>query len=120
MFWELYQISQINEANTKARKAENRVQVQRAHIDMLEARMEALALACQSMWELLRDRSKLTEEDLLEKMQEVDLRDGQADGRMSKEAAVCSYCDRKSPAKRKSCIYCGKPIGGNNGHAFNV
>ena len=42
----------------------------------LEASVDHLALACQAMWELLRGQVGVTEEQLLAKMKEVDLRDG--------------------------------------------
>ena len=42
--------------------------------------MDRLALASQSLWEIVREQTGLTAEDLQKKILEVDLRDGNADG----------------------------------------
>ena len=73
----------------------------------LDERVDKLVLACMAMWELLKDRTELTEEDLMAKVQEVDLRDGQADGKVSKTVAKCPKCGRTMSPRHKKCLYCG-------------
>jgi hypothetical protein len=34
------------------------------------------------MWEIIRDQSSITDEELVEKITEIDLRDGVVDGKM--------------------------------------
>jgi hypothetical protein len=41
---------------------------------------------------------------------EIDLRDGQADGRIGTSVSDCPSCGRKVNARRGSCLFCGEPI----------
>jgi hypothetical protein len=74
----------------------------------LASRVDRLTLACVAMWELLREQTQLTDEQLLEKVREVDLRDGQLDGKISnKQLRRCQQCDRVMSPRHARCIYCG-------------
>ena len=66
-------------------------------------------MACQAMWELLESRTKFTQDDLEKKMEEIDLRDGIKDGKISKTVATCPSCGRKTSIRRPTCLYCGEP-----------
>ena len=72
-----------------------------------EDRLNRLTLICQALWELLRDRGELTEEDLITKISEIDLRDGRADGKISKQIKHCPKCDRVMSPRHQKCMYCG-------------
>lgn len=78
-----------------------------AEVRRLESRADRLALVCQALWELLRERTDLTDSDLIKRVHEVDLRDGVADGRMTPMPVVCPACQRQSTSKRDECLYCG-------------
>ena len=69
--------------------------------------IERLRLACQAMWELLRDKHGLSDDDIEDKIQEIDLRDGVADNKMTTTMVVCSSCGRKGKSYRSACLYCG-------------
>jgi hypothetical protein len=84
----------------------------RTQLRALEATVERQALACQAMWELLQQHLPVGEKDLLKKMEQIDLRDGVADGRMTPQASTCTACGRTVHAKRKNCLYCGADVGG--------
>jgi len=81
-------------------------QAARTAVD-IEERLDKLMLINMAMWELIRDRSKLTEADLLAKVQELDLRDGVPDGKMTRTVSKCSKCDRTMSPRHQSCMYCG-------------
>ncbi len=76
----------------------------------LERRVELLMVVCQAQWELLRDRTGLTEEELAAKITEVDARDGTADGRIGAAIADCPACGRKGNTRREFCLYCGERL----------
>ena len=78
-----------------------------AKIERVEKKLESLALACQSLWEILQEHTKISEEDLMAKMEEVDIRDGKMDGRISPRAEACQNCNRKTSRRRTNCLYCG-------------
>ena len=73
----------------------------------LENRLDKLTLICQALWELLKERGELTEEDLAAKVREIDLRDGVADGKISKQIKRCPKCDRVMSQRHEKCMYCG-------------
>ena len=113
MFWEFYQNHRISRAESRANSARSEAERSHAYINLLEDKVDSLALACQSLWELLRDQTALTEADLQAKMEEIDLRDGCADGKMTTRADACAQCGRKTSRRRPRCLYCGHEITGN-------
>jgi len=75
----------------------------------LRESVDRLALVCRAMWELMKE-SGLTEEALLEKVEEVDLADGVIDGRHRPPPQPCSSCSRPNHPKRRVCLYCGAVV----------
>ncbi|MDX9971495.1 MAG: hypothetical protein RBU21_00755 [FCB group bacterium] len=74
----------------------------------LEHQIARINLLNQALWELLRERAKMTDNDLLAKIKEVDLRDGIEDGRMTVTPLECPSCGRVSSSKHWKCLYCGQ------------
>ena len=108
--WQAYQSGQIAEAKTDAAEAKMQTAQYSDRVHNLEASVGHLALACQAMWELLRERVGVTEEQLYAKMTEVDVRDGALDGRMRPVLTKCPACGKPSNSKNSSCMYCGAVI----------
>lgn len=108
--FDIYQHSKIQEATAQANRAKNRVESFERSLKVLERRVETLSLTCQALWELLRQISDLTDEHVIQKMQEIDLRDGVADGKIAQKIVVCPKCQRNSNSKRKICLYCGNDL----------
>lgn len=88
----------------------------RHRVRELEHQIARLQLMNQALWELLRERVQLTDADLERKAQEIDLRDGVQDGKISNTALKCPSCGRVSSSKHWKCLYCGlefqKPVMG--------
>jgi len=78
-----------------------------AHVDELERRVNALTLASTALWALLKERTDLTEEDLLARMRDLDLADGCEDSKITKQVLRCPACDRVMNPRHKQCLYCG-------------
>ncbi len=74
---------------------------------LLEDRLERLALVCMAMWSLIQSQTDLTEDDLLERVKEIDLMDGVADGKITHQVCRCGACDRPVSSRHTRCIYCG-------------
>ncbi|MEN8148620.1 MAG: hypothetical protein ABFS86_02285 [Planctomycetota bacterium] len=118
LFWEMHQHGRIIDARNEASGARNKsIQVGR-ELDGLQDRVDRISLACQAMWELLRDRGALDEEELLARIEEIDLRDGRVDGRMGPTPQECPGCGRRSNSRRKTCMYCGAPFTDGPKHVF--
>jgi hypothetical protein len=76
----------------------------------LQSQIDGLLLLTQAMWELMQERSGLSEEDLRQRMEEIDLRDGVRDGRMGPAKVSCPSCNRTNNDRRTHCIYCGSAL----------
>lgn len=64
-----------------------------------------------ALWSLLRDHSGLLESDLRKYVEQIDLLDGQRDGKVSMPAqtVACTGCGRTLLATSTVCVYCGTP-----------
>jgi hypothetical protein len=111
---DIYQQRGINEAKADAESASRKAQSVEDKLDALSRRCDRLALACQAMWEILRERSGMADAEIEQKILEVDLRDGRVDGRISRSVVRCDSCGRNSNSTRPGCIYCGAPLAKTN------
>jgi hypothetical protein len=110
MIWEAYQQNRISEAERTADRAMSKADRYAADIADIQRQVARLSLACQAMWELLRDRSDLTEEDIESKILEIDGRDGRVDGKIATQLTNCPSCGRPTNSRRGSCVMCGAPL----------
>lgn len=94
--------------STRARQSESMALESLESVKELRHQVERLSLLNQALWELLRDRARLTDADLERKATEIDLRDGIEDGKMGGGALTCPTCHRVSNAKHYKCLYCGE------------
>jgi ribosomal protein L32 len=62
------------------------------------------------MWELLRDNVGITDEQLVSKIREVDMRSGRLDGKAPEQPAECQSCSRTVNARHVVCLYCGAEL----------
>jgi ribosomal protein S27AE len=112
LIWDLYLTQQLNSSSSTANQANQKANDQQYRVRQLEQSIDRLLLINMAMWELMKSRTGLMESDLLRKMQEIDLRDGVADGRVTPQAAQCPKCGRVNSSRHKHCIYCGQPLAG--------
>lgn len=76
-------------------------------VEELQGQLDRLHLITQSIWELIQSKTDLTDDDLLAKVQEVDLRDGRLDGKSGAKPQNCPKCRRVVSVRTNVCIYCG-------------
>ena len=93
-------VAAITAAAKKAMDARSEVQVLRAAIDKL-------ILVNRALWEIIAESQGLTEEYLLNKVNEIDLRDGVLDGKIRIPVRKCASCGRMLQQGHEKCIYCG-------------
>ena len=73
----------------------------------IDERLSKLTLIAWAMWTLIQETTDLTEEDLMQRVKDLDLLDGQSDGKVTRQVARCSQCDRVMSPKHLRCLYCG-------------
>lgn len=109
MIWDLYQQQQINSTERTAGDAKSKADRHANDIDNLQRHVERLSLASQAMWELIKDRTALSEAELERKILEIDARDGRIDGKMGTAPINCPACGRTTSSTRDTCVMCGAP-----------
>ena len=105
--WDLSQQSQIHQAQGEASAARQRASRAESAYNDIDRRLNALTLASMAMWSILSERIGVTEDELIARMEHIDLRDGVRDGKPSATPRQCSSCRRTANARRDTCIYCG-------------
>jgi hypothetical protein len=90
-----------------AQNAEVNADRARSEVQQIEQRFDRLILVNMALWSLLQEKTGLTEQDLLDRVQEIDLADGQLDGKARKPVVKCPDCDRVMSSRHKRCLYCG-------------
>jgi ribosomal protein S27AE len=76
-------------------------------VTYLEQKVERLTLICMALWSLLQDKTKLTEQDLLDRVKLLDEIDGVSDGQITTGVMKCPKCNRTLTARHRKCLYCG-------------
>jgi len=78
-----------------------------AQMREMEHQLARMTLLNQAMWELIRNRLNLTDQDFENMVREIDLRDGVEDGQITNTPLKCPQCGRVSGSKHYRCLYCG-------------
>ena len=77
------------------------------YVQRLEMNLGKTLMICEALWELLRDKTKLTQDDLYKKLYEIDMRDGALDGQNQFKVRDCPSCHRPVSGRHGTCLYCG-------------
>ena len=110
MFWEFRQQQEISDARSSAKRAADHAHKAKQAaetVQFLEQKVDKLALICRAMWELISESNNVSEEILFDKIREIDLLDGQLDGKMTVTPKKCPRCGRVMSRRHYRCLYCG-------------
>ncbi len=114
--WDVFQQGQINSARRDAESTKRDVKHTSARLQneslRLESKLDNLAIICQALVEILRDKGGVTEEDIHSKINEIDARDGRVDGKMTGKPVNCPRCNRVTHTRQVICMYCSTPLPG--------
>lgn len=111
MLWDLYQHYQIGQLESRVDRVQTATvedAASRRAAAHLEERVDRLVLLCRAMFELLQESTGHTEERLSAKILEIDMRDGQRDGKMSPRPARCPKCEAMMSPRFGRCLFCGE------------
>jgi len=97
-------------ASGQAARAANEAAKAERSVKILQDDLAKTLLICEALWELLSQRTGLTVKDLHDKLYELDMQDGQLDGKNQRKAVECPRCGRMVSSHRTACLYCGQVI----------
>jgi len=107
LLWDLHQHYRIAEVNERAARGESEAKAAAREVRDLQARVDALTLACTTMWSLMQTRLGMTDAEFGDRLREIDLRDGKLDGRVAPDIKACPRCKRVMSNRHARCLYCG-------------
>jgi hypothetical protein len=84
-------------------------------IEDLNERIDKLLMIVRAMWALMEEQG-MTADQLMEKLEEIDLEDGVADGRVRPPLVECPSCQSKVAPGLRNCQLCGTEVRTENGH----
>ena len=91
-------------ASSKAAKANDEIM-------FVKADVEKLLMITEALWTLLKDQHGYSDEQLGNRIEQIDLRDGKLDGKVAKSPPKkCPACKRTVTRKRAVCLYCGQKV----------
>ena len=79
----------------------------------IEDRIDRLILIMAAMWDLLKEQG-LTEEQLQDRISQLDGADGTADGKFTPQGTICRSCGAKVGAGLPACQFCGTDVDAAN------
>ncbi len=83
---------------------------------VLKNNLERSLMISHALWEIVCFQCGLTDEDILRKISEIDLRDGVLDGKNQGTPTTCTGCGQRVSTRNPACPYCGHVI---DSAAFN-
>ena len=98
-------------ASAEARSASRKAASASSKAQEVEDKVDRALLVCEALWTILREKLGMTEEELVQRVNDIDLSDGKLDGKVRKQSAVtCPSCNRTFARRFPRCIYCGQPV----------
>ena len=77
----------------------------------LEYQVERLLMITEALWQILKEQHGYTDDELIERVARIDLKDGKLDGKVASSGPVkCRKCERTTASRHPKCIYCGTPV----------
>ena len=109
-----FQSLQIDRTNLELSQTKSSTRNNESQLEALELKIDSLYIMTLAALELLNEQG-ITKTQIMNKIEEIDLRDGKADGKLS-QPTVCPDCGHKISKRRSNCFYCGARV---NGFGFN-
>jgi len=108
--WDIFQEIQLNDLRAQQHSADS--SQRRADDDLAELarQVRKIALVNQALYELLKEKTGISYEELRRKIDDIDRRDGVLDGKLLPKPVVCPKCGTMVTAGALSCQNCGAKV----------
>lgn len=112
--WDIYQHMQIRNLHQSQLAADQAAHVRanrhENQVEDLEGKVDRLTLICEAMWTILSQRFGVSMQELVQAMHDIDMLDGQLDGRKVSPPRPCPSCASMVAAELGRCQYCGTDV----------
>jgi hypothetical protein len=118
--FDIYQNSRIDAIAAREAATHGRVMSTAQRLREMEQRHERMKLVTVALWQMLKAHTGLTDADLKQYIEKVDLADGKLDGRIDRKGAAmdCPHCDRRILKSAVVCPWCSERT--RTGDAFEA
>jgi hypothetical protein len=83
----------------------------RTEVEWLRMDVERLLIISEALWTMVKESQGYADEELANRMAQIDMKDGVLDGKVAKEPpATCPHCKRTLYKHRPWCLYCGGQV----------
>ena len=106
------QMARANRAQTAGEMASRTAAEVRTQNESIQFDIEKLLMITEALWEILKHHHGYTDDQLVQMIQDIDLRDGKLDGKVAKSAErpTCTQCGRTIVRRQARCLYCGTVV----------
>jgi hypothetical protein len=107
LFWELGQQRTTQDVGSIIEQAREKVEDVNGEVRALRGAVNKLLLINRALWEIIAEEKGLDDKYLMDKVNEIDLRDGTHDGKLVTAIMLCPSCERTLFKGHDKCLYCG-------------
>lgn len=94
-----------------ALQAGEKARAVQTELEMARHDIERLLMITEALWGILKEEHGYEDSELVDRVIEIDKRDGRVDGRVAAgPPPACPKCGRTLERKRPFCLYCGQLI----------
>ncbi len=98
-------------AHTAAAGARSEARRAQTKAESLELDVERLLMITEALWTIMKEEHGYSDDQLIEKVSEIDMRDGRLDGQAkTPQVLKCPNCGRTLMKHRPVCLYCGAAV----------
>lgn len=107
LLWEMHQNRRIGRAHRAAGTAQSAANDAKFDVQELDRRVDKLTMIVEALWSFLQREHGYSEQELIDVVTEIDLRDGLLDGKVKRLPRDCAECGKVIGADRSNCMWCG-------------
>jgi len=105
------QMARANRAQSAGERAARLARGVRTQNEAITCDIEKLFMITESLWSILKEHHGYTDDELIRRIHEIDMRDGRLDGKVAKQPnPPCPQCGRTLMNKHSVCLYCGTAV----------
>jgi hypothetical protein len=108
--WDIFQEIRINDLRARQGDAESSLRSASGDLSDLDRHVRKLALVSQALYEILKERTGITDEELRRKIDQIDMRDGALNGRVDQTPLKCPKCSVSVTPGALHCHGCGAKV----------